>query len=69
MRQRRFKAAFEAYMEKEMPRIKDDVRQASIHNCGIADGQHPGLRQNQYRDKLFKEFEKSPENRESSSVI
>ncbi|KAK1923244.1 hypothetical protein DB88DRAFT_341722 [Papiliotrema laurentii] len=45
--ERRFKAAFEAYLEREMPRIKDD---------------HPGLRQNQYRDKLFKEFEKSPEN-------
>ncbi|ORX40961.1 hypothetical protein BD324DRAFT_612691 [Kockovaella imperatae] len=45
--ERRFKAAFEAYLEREMPRIRED---------------YPGLRQNQYRDRLFKEFEKHPDN-------
>ncbi|ORY31248.1 hypothetical protein BCR39DRAFT_527112 [Naematelia encephala] len=45
--ERRFKAAFEAYLEREMPNIREE---------------HPGLRQNQYRDKLYKQFEKAPEN-------
>ena len=35
----------------------------------VADLQYPGLRQNQYRDKLFKQFEKAPENRTSSAAL
>ncbi|KAI9637084.1 uncharacterized protein MKK02DRAFT_45792 [Dioszegia hungarica] len=45
--EKRFKAAFEAYLEREIPILRDE---------------HPGLRQNQMRDKLFKKFERSPEN-------
>ncbi|KAK4689252.1 hypothetical protein P7C73_g854, partial [Tremellales sp. Uapishka_1] len=45
--ERRFKAAFEAYLERELPILKED---------------HPGLRQNQMRDILFKQFQKAPEN-------
>ncbi|KAJ7577428.1 DUF1014-domain-containing protein [Mycena floridula] len=45
--ERRFKASFEAYQERELPRIKED---------------HPGLRLNQYKELLFKNFQKSPEN-------
>jgi len=45
--ERRFKAAFEAYLERELPRIKDE---------------QPGLRSQQYRDLLYKQFQKSPEN-------
>ncbi|KAI8603569.1 DUF1014-domain-containing protein, partial [Dissophora ornata] len=45
--ERRFKAAFEAYKEREMPNLKKD---------------HPGLRQNQMHDILYKQFQKSPEN-------
>ncbi|KAG9088207.1 hypothetical protein FS749_002346 [Ceratobasidium sp. UAMH 11750] len=45
--ERRFKAALEAYQERELPRIKDE---------------RPGLRLNQYKDLLFKEFQKSPDN-------
>jgi hypothetical protein len=45
--ERRFKAAFEAYLERELPNAKID---------------HPGLRLNQYRDLIFKQFQKAPEN-------
>ncbi|TRM55494.1 hypothetical protein BD626DRAFT_525368 [Schizophyllum amplum] len=45
--ERRFKAAFEAYKEREMP---------------IARKEHPGLRLQQYQDLLYKQFQKSPEN-------
>ncbi|KAF9268291.1 DUF1014-domain-containing protein [Marasmius fiardii PR-910] len=45
--ERRFKAAFEAYQEHELPKVKVD---------------HPGLRLQQYKDLLFKQFQKSPEN-------
>lgn len=45
--ERRFKAAFEAYLEREMPRLKED---------------HPGLRKQQMQDVLFKQFQKSSEN-------
>ncbi|KAG9121407.1 hypothetical protein FRC07_002660 [Ceratobasidium sp. 392] len=45
--ERRFKAAFEAYQERELPRVKEE---------------HPGLRLNQYKDLLFKQFQKSPDN-------
>ena len=41
--ERRFKAAFEAYKEKELP----EVRQS-----------HPGLRLQQYHDLLYKQFQK-----------
>jgi hypothetical protein len=43
--ERRFKAAFEAYKEREMPRIKQE---------------RPGMRSQQYHDALFKEFQVSP---------
>ncbi|OCF54661.1 hypothetical protein L486_07793 [Kwoniella mangroviensis CBS 10435] len=45
--ERRFKAAFEAYYERELPILKEE---------------HKGLRLNQMRDILFKQFQKSPEN-------
>ncbi|KAI6123180.1 DUF1014-domain-containing protein [Pisolithus croceorrhizus] len=45
--ERRFKAAFEAYKERELPKVKED---------------HPGLRLQQYQDILYKQFQKSPEN-------
>jgi len=45
--ERRFKPAFEAYLEREVPNIKKE---------------QPGLRLQQYRDLLYKQFQKSPEN-------
>ncbi|KAF8913410.1 hypothetical protein CPB85DRAFT_1299721 [Mucidula mucida] len=45
--ERRYKAAFEAYQERELPNLKVD---------------HPGLRLQQYKDLLYKQFQKSPEN-------
>ncbi|WOO82071.1 Coiled-coil domain-containing protein [Vanrija pseudolonga] len=45
--ERRFKAAFKAYVEAEMPKLKED---------------HPGLRQNQMQEILYKQFQKSPDN-------
>ncbi|KAF8188339.1 hypothetical protein BJ912DRAFT_399139 [Pholiota molesta] len=45
--ERRFKAAYEAYQEREMPIIRQE---------------HPGLRLQQYKDLLYKQFQKSPEN-------
>ncbi|THH30811.1 hypothetical protein EUX98_g3375 [Antrodiella citrinella] len=45
--ERRFKASFEAYKEREMPNVRAD---------------HPGLRLQQYQEILFKQFQKSPEN-------
>ncbi|TFK34911.1 hypothetical protein BDQ12DRAFT_689040 [Crucibulum laeve] len=45
--ERRFKAAFEAYQERELPVIRKE---------------HPGLRLQQYKDLLYKQFQKSPEN-------
>lgn len=45
--ERRFKAAFEAYQERELPKIKQD---------------HPGLRLQQYKELLHKQFQKSPDN-------
>uniref|UniRef100_A0A0K3C958 DUF1014-domain-containing protein n=1 Tax=Rhodotorula toruloides TaxID=5286 RepID=A0A0K3C958_RHOTO len=43
--ERRFKAAFEAYKEEQLPILKKE---------------HPGLRLNQYHDKLFEAFKKAP---------
>ncbi|KAI0806755.1 hypothetical protein C8Q74DRAFT_1224171 [Fomes fomentarius] len=45
--ERRFKAAFEAYKERELPKARQE---------------HPGLRLQQYHDLLYKQFQKSPEN-------
>ncbi|RXK41958.1 hypothetical protein M231_00679 [Tremella mesenterica] len=45
--ERRFKAAFNEYLDRELPKLKEE---------------HPGLRQNQMRDMLFKQFQKAPEN-------
>ncbi|KAK4054605.1 hypothetical protein OIO90_003417 [Microbotryomycetes sp. JL221] len=45
--ERRFKAAFEAYKERELPRMKMD---------------YPGLRLQQYNDRLHEAFKKSPQN-------
>ncbi|KAH8110620.1 DUF1014-domain-containing protein [Phellopilus nigrolimitatus] len=52
--ERRFKAAFEAYQERELPNIKND---------------HPGLRLNQYKDLLFKQFQKSSENPFNQTLV
>ncbi|ESK92188.1 hmg-box variant [Moniliophthora roreri MCA 2997] len=45
--ERRFKAAFEAYSERELPQLRKD---------------YPGLRLQQYKDLLYKQFQKSEEN-------
>ncbi|KAJ3926478.1 MAG: DUF1014-domain-containing protein [Lentinula lateritia] len=45
--ERRFKAAFEAYQDRELPIVRKE---------------HPGLRLQQYKDLLYKQFQKSPEN-------
>ncbi|KDN53377.1 DUF1014-domain-containing protein [Tilletiaria anomala UBC 951] len=45
--ERRFKAAFEAYKERETPNVKKE---------------HPGLRKTQVDDILYKQFQKAPEN-------
>lgn len=45
--ERRFKAAFNAYVDRELPNIRTE---------------QPGLRLQQYKDLLFKQFQKSPEN-------
>ncbi|KAF9484963.1 DUF1014-domain-containing protein [Pholiota conissans] len=45
--ERRFKAAYEAYTERELPIIRKE---------------QPGLRLQQYKDLLYKQFQKSPEN-------
>ncbi|KAG9035378.1 hypothetical protein FRB95_011398 [Tulasnella sp. JGI-2019a] len=45
--ERRFKAAFEAYKQRELPEIKKE---------------RPGLRLQQYQELLYKQFQKSPEN-------
>ncbi|KAF8968269.1 hypothetical protein BDZ97DRAFT_424914 [Flammula alnicola] len=45
--ERRFKAALEAYQERELPNARQE---------------HPGLRLQQYKDLLYKQFQKSPEN-------
>jgi len=52
--ERRFKAALEAYTERELPKAKED---------------HPGLRLNQYKDLLYKQFQKSPENPFNQAVV
>ncbi|TIB26373.1 hypothetical protein E3P89_00062 [Wallemia ichthyophaga] len=45
--ERRFKGAFEAYKEAEMPIVRSE---------------NPGLRLQQYNDMLYKKFQKSPDN-------
>jgi len=45
--ERRFKAAFNAYIDQELPNIR---------------AEQPGLRLQQYKDILFKQFQKSPDN-------
>jgi hypothetical protein len=45
--ERRFKAAIVAFEEQRLPELKQE---------------HPGLRLNQYKELIRKEFEKSPDN-------
>lgn len=45
--ERRFKAALRAYEERRLPEIRKE---------------HPGLRLNQYQNRIYEEFKKSPEN-------
>ncbi|KAJ6500735.1 DUF1014-domain-containing protein [Mycena sanguinolenta] len=52
--ERRFKAAFEAYQERELPVVRQE---------------HPGLRLQQYKELLFKQFKKSPENPFNQVVV
>ncbi|KAG9078193.1 hypothetical protein FS749_009839 [Ceratobasidium sp. UAMH 11750] len=52
--ERRLKAAHEAYMARELPRVK---------------AERPGLRLNQYKDLLFKEFQKSPDNPYNRTLV
>jgi len=52
--ERRFKAALEAYTERELPQLKQD---------------HPGLRLNQYKELLYKQFQKSPDNPFNQTLV
>ncbi|KAF8328825.1 uncharacterized protein EI90DRAFT_3281243 [Cantharellus anzutake] len=52
--ERRFKAAFETYLKRELPEIKQE---------------HPGLRSTQYRELLFKKFQKAPENPFNQTLV
>ncbi|KAK0210160.1 hypothetical protein DFS33DRAFT_262373 [Desarmillaria ectypa] len=52
--ERRYKAAFEAYQERELPKLKED---------------HAGLRLQQYKDLLYKQFQKSPENPFNQTLV
>jgi len=52
--ERRLKAAFEAYKERELPELKED---------------QPGLRLQQYTEILFKKFQKSPDNPLNQVVV
>jgi len=52
--ERRFKGAFEAYKEAQLPILKDD---------------YPGLRLNQYQDMMYKNFQKSPDNPFNQTVL
>ncbi|EKM56088.1 uncharacterized protein PHACADRAFT_209585 [Phanerochaete carnosa HHB-10118-sp] len=52
--ERRFKAAFEAYKEQELPNLKVE---------------RPGLRLAQYQEVLFKQFQKSPDNPFNQTAI
>ncbi|RDB19353.1 hypothetical protein Hypma_013676 [Hypsizygus marmoreus] len=52
--ERRYKAAYEAYQERELPKLKVE---------------HPGLRLQQYKDLLYKQFQKSPENPFNQHVV
>lgn len=45
--ERRYKAAFAAYKERELPELRKS---------------HPGLRLQQYEELMYKDFKKSPEN-------
>lgn len=45
--ERRFKPALKAYEERRLPEIREE---------------HPGLRLNQYKQRIYEEFQKSPEN-------
>lgn len=45
--ERRFKPALKAYEERRLPEIRQE---------------HPGLRLNQYQQRIYEEFQKSPEN-------
>jgi len=52
--ERRFKAALEAYKERELPKLRVE---------------HPGLRLQQYEELLFKKFQKAPENPFNQTVV
>jgi len=52
--ERRVKAAFEAYKERELPVLRSE---------------HPGLRLKQYEELLQKKFQKSPDNPFNQTVI
>ena len=52
--ERRFKAAYEAYEQRELPNARAD---------------HPGLRLQQYKELLFKQFQKAPENPFNQTTI
>ncbi|KDR81940.1 hypothetical protein GALMADRAFT_240270 [Galerina marginata CBS 339.88] len=52
--ERRFKAALEAYSERELLKVKEE---------------HPGLRLQQYKDLLYKQFQKSPDNPYNQTTI
>ncbi|KAI0263739.1 hypothetical protein BC834DRAFT_971111 [Gloeopeniophorella convolvens] len=52
--ERRFKAAFNAYVDRELPNIREE---------------QPGLRLQQYKDLLYKQFQKSPENPFNQTLV
>jgi len=52
--ERRFKAAYEAYKEQQLPILKVD---------------YPGLRLQQYQDMMYKNFQKSPDNPFNQTIL
>jgi len=52
--ERRFKAAFENYQEREHPDLRE---------------KQPGLRLRQYQDLMYKQFQKSPENPYNQTTV
>jgi hypothetical protein len=74
--ERRFKAALEAYIDAELPQYKKDVslpgfsisavhtpsRSADCCSHSVRSFQYPGLRLVQYKERLFKQFQKHPDN-------
>ncbi|KNZ56579.1 hypothetical protein VP01_2371g1 [Puccinia sorghi] len=60
--ERRFKAAFEAYKENELPGLRKEVSTSAFPFIICHSLKQPGLRLQQYHDLLYKQFQKHPDN-------